>query len=547
MKQKTYRYIILMTAACLAACSERELEITPTDRLSDAVIWESAETATLVLNDIYDALNAGPIVSTWLYLPSQISNDPLENFTDNTLSGPVAGIPSREKFENNSYGPSNALFDRTWERMYANIRKCNLFLEKMETAKIDEAQKKPLIAQARFLRAHFYKTLIDLYGGVPLITDVLDNNTQGDSIYRARNTYEECIAFLETEADLAAAELPDTWGGPDIGRATKGAALTMKGESQLYAGYWEKAAATNRAIIESGVYSLFPDINTLFAPENENNSEIIFDVQYAPVIRSIRTHQYWGAIWVQKGSGWGAMAPTQNLVDDYEFLDGKTASEGSAHYDPAQPYKNRSKRFYANILYDGCTWHDRTYYTRLGIPNNFNEFTPSVTGNGNPSGYGMRKLLDATLMPLPDNLNGSNAVIYRYAEVLLNYAEAQNEAVGPDASVYAAIDAIRERAGLPKLPVGLSQAEMRSRIRRERRVELAFEGKRFFDLLRWRIAESVFSKPINGMKITGTTGNLNYEVTRIRQVVFDPSKNYLMPIPQTAIDRNPKLIQNPNY
>lgn len=546
MKLTPYLYLTVTALLCIGACSDNALEIMPTDRLSDAIVWESPTTAGFVLNDVYDALNAGPLVGTWLHLPSQISNDPLDNFTDNSVSGPVAGIPSRQLFDNNSYGPSNPIFDRTWSTMYANIRKCNLFIEKVGQATFDENQKRVLLAQAIFLRAHFYKTLIDLYGGVPIIVDVLDNTTQGDEIFRPRNTYAECIAFLVEQADLAAADLPKSWSSADMGRATWGAAMTLKGAAQLYAAQWAEAAETNRAIIESEVYRLFPDFDGIFLPENENNEEIIFDVQYAPVIRHIRSHQFWGVLWAEKGSGWSAMSPSQNLVDQFEFKDGKTESEGSSMFDPKKPYDNRDERFYATILHDGTPWQGRTYYTRLGIPNNYNEFTPTVSGNGNPTGYGLRKLLDPTLMPLNNNLNGSNAVIYRYAEVLLNYAEAQNEASGPDQTVYDAINALRDRGGLPGLPEGLSQVEMRNRIRRERRVELAFEGKYFYDLLRWRTAEAVFSQPVRGMKITGSGDNLAYEKVNVRGINFNASKNYLMPIPQYAIDQNPKLEQN-NY
>ena len=130
---------------------------------------------------------------------------------------------------------------------------------------------------------------------------------------------------------------------------------------------------------------------------------------------------------------------------------------------------------------------------------------------------------------------------------MLNYAEAQNEASGPDQSVYDAINKIRERADLPDLPDGLNQADMRDAIRHERRIELAFEGKYFYDIMRWKTAESIFSRPIYGMEITEENGKLNYKKVEVRKIVFDPSKNYLQPIPQSVIDQNPKITQNPNY
>jgi hypothetical protein len=159
----------------------------------------------------------------------------------------------------------------------------------------------------------------------------------------------------------------------------------------------------------------------------------------------------------------------------------------------------------------------------------------------------MKKLQDSTLPSRGTDLDGANVIIYRYAEDLLNYAEAKNELSGPDQTVYNAINEIRRRAGQPDLATGLSKDEMRAHIRRERRIELSFEGKRFYDMRRWKIADEIFSKPIYGMKITEENGKLRYEKVVVRNVTFDAPKNYLSPIPQYAIDQNPKLKQNPGY
>src|SRR5690554_3084093 len=540
--------IIFSSLIWLFSCNDELLEVQPSDQLSDAVVFDSPETANLFLNDIYNNLNAGPIGSSWLNLPTQIGNDPLADYTDNAIYGAVGGTPSYQLFDNSSYGPSTPLFRETWRRMYANIRKCNLFIEKITASGIEEDAKKGMIAEARFLRAYFYKTLIDLYGGVPLITQVLDRNS-GDEIAFPRNTYEECVSFIQTECAEAAENLPlRITDSRDLGRPTAGAALALKGQEELYAGKWEDAVETHKKIIDSGVYDLFPDYAGLFYANNENNEEVIFDIQYAATLRPKRINQFWGVVDLPSGGGWGNCGPTQNLVDSYEFVDGKTEAEGSAFFDPSNPYANRDKRFYASIIYDGSIWRGKPVYTRLGVPNNPNEI--NLTGRGGNtgrSGYFMKKLQDSTLLSSPSTLDGANVIIYRYAEVLLNYAEAKNELSGPDQSVYEAINAIRARVGQPPLPEGLGQDEMRDRIRRERRIELAFEGKRFYDMRRWRISESVFSQPIYGMKITEEGGRLQYEKVPIREVTFHPSKNYLNPIPQYAIDQNVKLEQNPGY
>jgi len=543
MKRFSYLLIILF----IVSCSEKRLEILPTDRLNDLTVWNDPASVNLFLNDVYNSVNAGPYPAVSRENPSEISNDPLDDFTDNSTYGPEAGLPSAQLFNNGSYGPGAPIFPNQWKYMYANIRKCNLLIEKVSGSTFDEATKNSLIAQGRFLRAYFYKQLVDLHGGVPLITKVL-NNLGEEDIFFARNTYEESVAFIQTECTAAAVDLPLQVTGKDLGRATKGAALALKGEEELYAGKWEEAAQTHKDIMELGVYDLFDNYEGMFYPANENNAEVIFDIQFAPNIRNKNINQYWGVVEVAKGAGWGSVDPTQNLVDEYEFKDGKTAAEGSEYYDPQHPYDNREKRFYQSIIYDGSVWRGKVVYTRLGIANNANEINlTGKSGNAGRTGYFVRKLQDSSISSTPSTLDGANVIVWRYAEVLLNYAEAQNEVVGPDQSVYDAMNKIRERSAQPELPAGLSKEQMRDRIRHERRIELAFEGKRFYDIMRWKIADELFDAPIYGMKITGDNETLKYERVEVRKISFDPTKNYLQPLPQYALDQNPKLVQNPNY
>ncbi|MDD4631667.1 MAG: RagB/SusD family nutrient uptake outer membrane protein [Proteiniphilum sp.] len=523
-----------------------ELEISPKDRLSDESVWSNPETADLFLNDIYNSLNAGPYPSVWTNLPSEISNDPLDNFTDNTTYGPT-GTPSYSLFDNGSYGPSNPLFNNQWRKMYQNIRQCNLFIEKVTASDFNDETKKGFVAQARFLRAYFYRQLIDLHGGVPIITKVL-RNSGGEEIFYPRDSYEDCVSFIQNECDEVAKDLPLTVGGANLGRATKGAALALKGEEELYAGKWSDAVNTHKEIMELGVYDLFHNYGDLFYAANENNEEVIFDIQFAPEVKRKRINQFWGVPMVQKGAGWGSCDPTQNLIDCYEFTDGKTEAEGSSMFNPDAPYKNRDSRFYASIIYDGSVWRGDTIYTRLGIPNNYNEINiVGKSGNAGRTGYFTKKLQDSTIYSTNSMLDGTNFIVYRYAEVLLNYAEAKNEVSGPDSEVYDAINKVRARAGQPPLPPNLNKEQMREKIRHERRIELAFEGKYFYDIMRWRTAETIFKRPIYGMKITKKSGKLIYEKIPVRTVIFDPDKNYLQPIPQYAMDQNTRLKQNPNY
>lgn len=542
------RIIYIAVATFLFTACDSKLDIAPTDQLTDVTVWQTPANANLFLNDIYNSLNPGPQSTVFTNVPSEISNDPLDNFSDNSISGPLAGIPSYVNFAPGAYGPSTPVFTPHWKNMYANIRKCNVFIENVGKSDFDDNTKKGMLAQARFLRAYYYKSLMDLYGGVPLITIPLNRTEQGDDIFYARNTYEECVAFIQKECEEAAADLPLKIAAKDAGRASKGAAWALEGEQLLYAGKWKDAAAVNLKIMNAGAgYDLYPDYGQLFLPANENNQEVIFDVQYAANVKGEIKEKYWNPVKVSDGGGWGAVNPTQDLVDDYEFLDGKTEAEGSTQFDPQHPYENRDKRFAASIIYDGAAWKSGIIYTRLGVANNPNELDEAGAGGKGRTGYFLKKMVDPAIVPGVSS--GANAIIWRYAEVLLNYAEAQNEDAGPDATVYSAMNKVRARAGLPALPANLTQAQMRARIRRERRVELAFEGKRLFDLWRWKIAGEVFSKPLRAMKITGTGDHLTYQKINAGggKITFDASKNYLMPIPQTVIAQNPKIAQNPNY
>ncbi|MDX9882221.1 MAG: RagB/SusD family nutrient uptake outer membrane protein [Prolixibacteraceae bacterium] len=543
MKSTIFLFIILLF---FVSCEN--LEITPSNRLSDETVFSNPINADMFLCDIYNDLNAGPYTSQGNDLPSGISNDPCENFTDNTCYGPTAGNPSFSLFNSSSYNPANTLFNNQWRHMYRSIRKCNLFIEKVTASTFDEDTKTGLLAQARFLRAYYYKSLIELYGGVPIITKVLRNDVEGEDIFYPRNSYEECVGFIQTECTAAAGDLPQTVSGANLGRATKGAALALKGSMELYAGKWAEAAATNKQIMDMNVYKLFPDYGDLFYAANENNQEVIFDIQFAPEVKRKRINQFWGAVMVQKGAGWGSCCPTQNLIDCYEFKDGLTEAEGSSLFNPDNPYQNRDNRFYESIIYDGSTWRGEKIYTRLGIANNANEINvTNKSGNAGRTGYFIKKLQDSTIYSTNSMLDGTNFIVFRYAEILLNYAEAKNETSGPDQTVYDAVNQVRKRAGQPDLPTGLTKEQMRSKIRNERRVELAFEQKYFFDIIRWKTAEQIFSIPVTGMKISTKNGNLVYEKIPIRTVIFSPSKNYLQPIPQSVMDVNPELVQNPGY
>ncbi len=533
--------VVAVLLLSLNSCSDF-LEVTSKSQVSDNSLWSASENADLFLNNVYAGL-PGPFTT----------DDPGENWTDNAMVSRV-GPSSRNLIALSQYAPNNS--PSHWGH-YTSIRKANLFIEKVNSSNLPEQWKKQRLAEARFLRAYYYMLLAVYYGGVPVITDVLNINEQGDAVFRPRNSAEETFQFIINECEEIAPDLPLQ---SEAGRVTRGAALTLKGWCELFwasplynkenqASRWAAAASTNKRVIDLGVYNLFPDYNTLHFETNNNNVEVIFDKQYIGGTNLGGSREGLQGPWVVGGSqrSWGGVNPTQELVDEYAMANGLTIDDPASGYDPKNPYINREKRFYQSIVYDGAEWLGYEIVIKQG---NRTATDLSDANEATNTGYYLRKGLN----PLyaingQHRQNSASFIIFRYAEVLLSYAEAQNEATGPDQSVYGAINQVRERSELPPLKPGLNQDEMRKAIHRERRVELAFEEKRWYDLLRLKLAEKNLNGTVHAMVIEQINNDWTYHVVPAPggQRIFYPEKNYSLPIPQSAIDRNPKLVQNSNY
>jgi hypothetical protein len=545
-------YFSLFVAVIFSqSCSDKALDVTPRDRLTDANVWTDQGTADLFLNDIYTGLPDG---NNWY--------DPMENWSDNS----ICGFPwpnSRQNIQQSLQSPANAGFSGDignfldWTTQYTNIRKCNVFIKNVTASSFPDDYKTEKLAEARVLRAYFYHILWMTYGGVPIITDVLNADTQGDSIFHARSTSDETLQFITAELADAYNSLPDM---PSSGKVGKGAAMVLKGWCELFAGKFADAAASNKKIMDELGYELDPDYAKLFLTKGAESKEAILYREYSPpgAGKGGFLDGTIGPTFTAGGAetSWGGEDPTQELVDDYAMDNGKVITDPTSGYNPQKPYEHREQRFYQSIVYDGDFFYNDTIYTRVGIGSK-NEIDVTDRDDAGQTGYYLRKRLDDKSLVLGSaNWDGhtsyQNYIIFRFGEVLLNYAEAQNEVAGPDASVYDAINRIRERSALPDLPAGLSKDQMRTAIRRERRVELAFEDKRYWDLIRWHIAEVNLNKPLHGISITvGAGGVLQYQPIPARggDRKFYASKNYLFPIPQDVIDKNPKLQgqQNPGY
>jgi hypothetical protein len=436
---------------------------------------------------------------------------------------------------------------------YKVITKANIFFSKIDGSAIDTALKKRMIGEMTFLRAYSYFRLISFYGGVPLITKPFGLK---DDFSVPRNTYNECMDFVLSELDKASQILPLKYTGALLGRVTKGAALAIKARALLYAaspqnnpandmGKWQQAADAAKAVIDLNQYALYPDYKTLFLASAMYNSEIIwtrpFNLQLDPENVYVELSQY--------PNGYGGFAqvhPLQNIVDDYETLNGKLVKDDIS-YDPQNPYVNRDPRFYASILYDGAPFKDRQVETFLPKGQDSNEGS-SQPWNATQTGYYQRKFLDETISnPGGSNIGNTPWTFIRYAEILLNYAEAKYN-LGDEATCRDYINKIRSRPSVNMPLVTEGGQALLTRLQNERRIELAFEDHRWFDVRRWKIAPVVLNVPGKRMAVTKdlATGKKTYTVVAYQSRQFF-DKNYLVPIPQYEIAKNSKLTQNTGY
>ncbi len=380
------------------------------------------------------------------------------------------------------------------------------------------------LGELRFLRGFVYSDMVDVYGGVPIVTTPLSNE---EAVKLTRNTKEEVIQLIIDDLDFAASNLDYVPNNGQIGRPTKQAAQALKGKVLLYNNQWAEAAAAFKQVIdaEGAEIALDEDYEGLFRGTNEDSKEIFFSIQYLTDAGGegsfLQVHYAPGT--GEPGNGWGSFTYTKDLVDDYYMTDGLPISS-SPLYNPDDVLTNRDPRLRMTFFFPGDTYRGK-------VLENPEDFTVNGSEVTSPEAFVMRsrKWVSETGNTATDN-SPVDLILLRYADVLLMYAEAQNEAVGPDASVYSAVNKVRSRAGMPDFPAGLSQDEMRAEIRHERRVEFAMEGTRYFDLLRWRTAETVIPS-----------------VPALENRQFDPSKNYLWPIPQSVVDGDSDIEQNPGY
>ena len=462
--------------------------------------------------------------------------------------------------------------DDVWDKYYKAIRKVNVFLAGSDSVNLDAYKNDPSASaqavyqtrlaelknwkyEARFLRAYYYFELVKRYGGVPLINDVLNLNTDFSKINR--NTLDECINFITDECDSVSkvGALPVTYPlDVDLGRATKGAAMALKSRILLYAasdlyntpswagGYsnpelisvtgdrtekWKAAAKAAKDLIDlvGSTYTLISNYGLI--GRTYNDPELIL-VRRNSAYNTYETNNYPIGYVVGKGG----VTPSQNLVDDYEMKDGTKFDWNNASH-KASPFNNRDPRLALSVYYHQSKF--KTIYLDMseGGVNGYG------IANATTTGYYIKKFIDETLDLNLGRTSVHSWPIFRISEIYLNYAEALNEydPGNTDISLYVSKTRQRSGIGMPAIPTTLSQLDMREKIRNERRIELAFEDHRLWDVRRWMTAPVVLSTPLYGVKITPTEFDYTYEKVEVEQRVFEP-KMYFYPIPQRVLYTN---------
>ncbi len=529
--------ILAAVAFGLVVTSCKKLDLVPTDRFTDANYWTTQERAETVLNTAY----SGMFNANRFFYNEALSDNAYNGRGDNEGAMSIsAGLAD----------PSLGRFNTEWSGLYGCIKTTHIFLENIDRVPgMNEDTRERMKAEARFIRAFQFFQLYTWFGDVPLFDKDISLE-EAKTIVRTERA--QVVNFVLDELSAVESILPDQYAAADRGRITKGAAAALRARVLLYESRWPEVAAITRDFIDGvyGNYGLLPSYEDVFLPEHEYSAEVILDHGYVP---EVRTHNnFFDMAPLAVGARLNALAPTQELVDDYIMLNGKPIDEAGSGYNEDEPYAGRDPRLGYAIVHHGYEWKlpngsARTIYTEPGSdPNDsrVDEYAPGSVSS--PTGYYIRKYYDPSSI---GNFNsGLNLILIRYADILLMHAEALMEAGSfSEAAWNETIRPLRERAGFTdpealQYNSGWSDAQLRELVRRERRTELAMEGLRIFDIRRWRIAEEVLNGWVHGARFGEPTIDNGY--IRVNQRSFDPNKHYLWPIPREERNRNPNLTQN---
>lgn len=553
------KIILLFTIICSCmACSDDLLNMSPKDKIAEDAVWNDEKLIKAYHTALYNAIPHG----FKIHMQSKATDEAYCPITDG-----IGIIPTGTFSPDNITGVADT--DWTggaslyyWNTAYKYLAKINIFLEKMESNQIIlPADKRKLIAEAKFIRAYVNFILIERFGGVPIVTKSYQLEDYA-TVKFTRNTFDECVAFIEKDLSEAIPDLAPKYltTEDNFGRATQDACKALRSRVLLYAASplfnpnhdlqkWQKAADAAEALLKSG-YELYSDYEKCFnQATGALNNEIIFARNFtetnghqAPMHNLNRRYGAYGGWWASNG-------PSQNLVDDYDMVNGepafiytggvKTINPASG-YDPQRPYANRDPRLDATVIHDSSLYHgDRFQMWVASDANTWGTDSYKQSGDNPRSNYVLKKFMPDKDVPLSWQKTYTTPWIYfRLAEIYLNYAEASFE-LGEEGTCREYLKLVRARVGMPPIPATVTGEELRKRLYNERRVELAFEEHRFWDVRRWKIAMDVENRPIYGMDITkdANTGKYTYTPVKLGTRKFE-EKMYLLPIATDEINKN---------
>ncbi len=508
--------ITMIIIIVVVACKKSNLDLNNPNEVVLDNFWKSEAEALIGLAGVYDAYQFNQLAGQ-RYREMEVITDNAQVVNDNGWAG----------LETSTHNSSISTILQFWAYNYNVVSRANLVIKnvnEMPITLISESSKKRIVAEASFLRANAYLDLTSLYGNIPFYTEPV--NPLGEA--KGKTPKVEIQDFIIKDlVDNVIPNLPATIPANQRGRISNWASKALLGKYYLHNLKWAEAALQFKEIIDSKQFSLFPDYARLFTPEGEYSSENLFEIGFieggidAGEAFSVRIDTNLAPIFPSS-----TYTPSANLVASYPAIDGLpiTGANRSPLYNPAQPFLNRDPRLRATIFTNLDRSPARRYWN----------FTSA-------NSFAVKKYTYYSSIQFPNNQGPQNYYMIRFADVLLMYAEAQNEASGPDLSVYDAITSVRKRAGilpgtnnLYGLKAAMTQTEMRDAIRNERRWEFALEHQRYYDLKRWGIISDVINNVIPNPKLKK----------------FAAPRDLLWPYPQQEIDNNPILKaegQNPGW
>lgn len=571
---------LLMFIIMTTGCKKDPLDITPDGRITLDDVFKNETQTEAFLNTVYDNIPS----YGWKYQFFSYLAGATDEVSDSDIGNEGSNIASQ--WNSGSLTPSNNPLAQAGQGNAANhypafwngIRKANIFLSYIDKAKVtNDIKRARLKAEAKLLRAFYYLELIKQFGAMPLVDRPFENTFDYKSLKRA--SFQENIDFIVKDCDdaISTSSLPIRITlEPERGRFTKAVAYAIKSQALLYNASplwnpennldkWRAAAEATQtgltALTANGQYELMDNYGDYFLSQSDINSsprdrESIFERPEA----SSGTFTIINSIPSKSGAFKAGSCPSQELVDSYDMqASGEPAITGytdadhlhpiintASGYSESAPYVGRDPRFYATVWYNGALYDNiqgaiHTIETFAGgsdqllksIPNRLNTHT----------GYYLRKFIDPKLQS--GQVHNSRWKKYRLAELYLNLAEAENEASGPNKTVYDAIEVVRKRANMPAFPAGLNQVQMRERIRKERRVEFAIEEHRFWDVRRWKILDQT-DKAVTGMEITRNGSNFLYKRFVVERRSAWQDKFRIFPLPIDEVSNIPNFAENQN-